>query len=99
MPAFDPELQMALDEGVKLKELLTPIDIEAAGGDSAGHQPSYVVTLQKMKVSAAKVEGRARVVPDGDKTETLQIDHIFTALAQYAVRRAPVSELEPLRIR
>jgi len=80
MPAFDPELQMALDEGVKLKALLTPIAIKDAGGDPAGHQPSYVVTLQKMKVSAAKVEGRARVVPDGDKTETLQIDHIFTAI-------------------
>ena len=80
MPAFDPELQMALDEGVKLKELLAPINIKDAAGDSAGHQPSYVVTLQKMKVSATKIEGRARVVPDGDKTETLQIDHIFTAI-------------------
>jgi NADPH-dependent glutamate synthase beta subunit-like oxidoreductase/ferredoxin len=80
MPAFDPELQMALDEGVKLKELLAPVDIKDAASDSAGHPPSYVVTLQKMKVSATKVEGRARVVPDGDKTETLQIDHIFSAI-------------------
>ena len=80
MPAFDPELQMALDEGVKLKELLAPIGIKDAGSNSAGHQPSYVVTLQKMKVSATEIEGRTRVVPDGDKTETLQIDHIFTAI-------------------
>ena len=80
MPAFDPELQMALDEGIKLKELLAPIDIKDAASNSAGHQTSYVVTLQKMKVSTTKVEGRARVVPDGDKTETLQIDHIFSAI-------------------
>jgi NADPH-dependent glutamate synthase beta subunit-like oxidoreductase len=80
MPAFDPELQMALNEGVKLKELLTPIGIKDAGGDSADHRTPYVVTLQKMKVSTTEIKGRARVVPDGDKTETLQIDHIFTAI-------------------
>ncbi|MGD9181314.1 MAG: FAD-dependent oxidoreductase [Desulfobacterales bacterium] len=80
MPAFDPELQMALNEGVKLRELLTPIKIKDAGSDWAGQQTPYVVTLQKMKVSATEIEGRARVVPNGDKTETLQIDHIFTAI-------------------
>jgi len=80
MPAFDPELQMALDEGVKLKELLAPIHIKEVAGDSASRLPAYAVTLQKMKVSTTKIEGRARVVPDGDKTESLQIDHIFTAI-------------------
>jgi Pyruvate/2-oxoacid:ferredoxin oxidoreductase delta subunit len=80
MPAFDPELQMALDEGVKLKELLAPMDIQAFAGDPADHRPAYVVRLQKMKISSAKIEGRARVVPDGEKTETLQVDHIFTAI-------------------
>jgi NADPH-dependent glutamate synthase beta subunit-like oxidoreductase/ferredoxin len=80
MPAFNPELQMALDEGVKLKELLAPIDIKGAGRDSAGHQTPFVVTLQKMKVSAKQIEGRARVVPDGDKTETIEIDYIFSAI-------------------
>ena len=80
MPAFDPELQVALDEGVKLKTLLTPIAIKDAVKDSADHQAPYVVTLQKMKVSATEIEGRARVVPDGDKTETLQVDHIFSAI-------------------
>jgi NADPH-dependent glutamate synthase beta subunit-like oxidoreductase/ferredoxin len=80
MPAFSPELQMALDEGVKLKTLLTPIAIKGAGKDSAGHPVPYVMTLQKMKVSATEIEGRARVIPDGDKTETLQVDHIFSAI-------------------
>ena len=80
MPAFNPELQMALDEGVKLKTLLTPIAIKEAVKDSAGHQAPYAVALQKMKVSATEIEGRARVVPDGDKTETLQVDHIFSAI-------------------
>jgi NADPH-dependent glutamate synthase beta subunit-like oxidoreductase/Pyruvate/2-oxoacid:ferredoxin oxidoreductase delta subunit len=80
MPAFGPELHMALDEGVKLKTLLTPIAIKDAGSNSADHQTSYVVRLQKMKVSATEIEGRARVVPDGDKTETLPVDYIFCAI-------------------
>jgi NADPH-dependent glutamate synthase beta subunit-like oxidoreductase len=80
MPAFNPELQVALDEGVKLKTLLTPIGIKDAVKNSANHQAPCVVTLQKMKVSATEIEGRARVVPDGDKTETLQVDHIFSAI-------------------
>jgi Pyruvate/2-oxoacid:ferredoxin oxidoreductase delta subunit/thioredoxin reductase len=80
MPAFSPELQMALDEGVKLKTLLTPIAIKDAGRDPADHQASYTVRLQKMKVGAMEIEGRARVVPDGDKTETLQVDQIFCAI-------------------
>jgi NADPH-dependent glutamate synthase beta subunit-like oxidoreductase/Pyruvate/2-oxoacid:ferredoxin oxidoreductase delta subunit len=80
MPAFDPEVQMALNEGVKLKALLTPIRIEDAGGAAPGGPTRYLMTLQKMKVSNTEINGRARVVPDGDRTETLQVDHIFTAI-------------------
>jgi NADPH-dependent glutamate synthase beta subunit-like oxidoreductase/Pyruvate/2-oxoacid:ferredoxin oxidoreductase delta subunit len=75
MPAFDPEVQMALNEGVKLKTLRSPIGIQDAGSPTP-----YFITLQKMKVSATQINGRARVVPDGAKTETLQVDYIFTAI-------------------
>jgi NADPH-dependent glutamate synthase beta subunit-like oxidoreductase/ferredoxin len=80
MPAFDPEVEMALQEGVELKELLSPTAIEGTGSGSADPAAAYVLTLQKMKVSAMEIKGRARVVPDGNKTETLQVDHIFTAI-------------------
>jgi NADPH-dependent glutamate synthase beta subunit-like oxidoreductase/ferredoxin len=80
MPAFDPEVEMALKEGVKLKELLTPIRIENTGSEAADARAQYVMTLQKMKVSATEIEGRARVIPDGDQTETLRVDHIFSAI-------------------
>lgn len=80
MPAFDPEVEMALQEGVELKELLSPIALEGAAKDSTGRPAAYVLTLQKMKVSATKISGRARVVPDSGKTETLQVDHIFSAI-------------------
>ena len=78
MPAFSPELQMALDEGVKLKTLLTPITIKDVGSNSADHRASYVVTLQKMKVSATEIEGRAHELRGGDKTETQQRDYLLS---------------------
>ena len=91
MPAFNPELQMALDEGVKLKTLLTPIAIKDAAKDSPDHRAPYVLTLQKMKVSAMEIEKRARVIPDGDKTETLQVDYIISAIgAEPEARWQPV---------
>ena len=80
MPAFDPEVEMALQEGVDLKELLSPMALEGAGSGSANRPATYLLTLQKMKVSATEIKGRARVVPDGNKTETLQVDHIFSAI-------------------
>jgi Pyruvate/2-oxoacid:ferredoxin oxidoreductase delta subunit len=54
-----------------------------------------VITLQKMKVSATEIEGRVRIVPDGDKTETLQVDHIFSAIGaepEAPWHRAPAGE-------
>ncbi len=80
MPAFDPEVEMALAEGVQLKTLLSPTRIEDAGSGSSGSPPKYLITLQKMKVSTTQINGRARVIPDGDRIETLQVDHIFTAI-------------------
>ncbi len=80
MPAFDPEVKMALDEGVKLMALLSPIHIKDAGGGSASRPPQISIRLQKMKISATQIEGRPRVVPDGDKTETLAVNHVFSAI-------------------
>jgi len=86
MPAFDPEVEMAIDEGVRLKTLLAPIRIQAAGS-SANRRAPYVMTFQKMKVSAGEISGRARVVPDSTKTETLKVDLVFSAIG--AEQEAP----------
>ena len=72
MPAFGDEVQMALDEGVKLTELVAPARIEKDGGRCR-------VTLRQMKV-AGEEGGRARVEPDGDKTDPRSIvDRLFKA--------------------
>jgi NADPH-dependent glutamate synthase beta subunit-like oxidoreductase len=80
MPAFAPEVEMALKEGVELKELVAPIRIEAACDPSSVTESGYQVTLQKMKISAGEVRGRARAIPDGTKTEILTVEHVFRAV-------------------
>jgi NADPH-dependent glutamate synthase beta subunit-like oxidoreductase len=80
MPAFAPEIEMALTEGIQLKELVSPIRFEEMKSSSSQANTDYVVTLQKMKVAAKEIKSRARVIPDGEKTETLSVDHIFIAI-------------------
>jgi NADPH-dependent glutamate synthase beta subunit-like oxidoreductase/ferredoxin len=101
MPAFDPEVQMALNEGVKLMALLSPIRIEAAGSRSANRQPLFSITLQKMRVSDTEISGRSRVVPDGDRTETLQVNHVITAIGaepQAPWQRMPAGDFPSLNL-
>jgi len=80
MPAFAPEIEMALTENIQLKELVSPIRFEEIKSSSSQTNSDYAVTLQKMKVAGKKIKGRARVIPDGEKTETLTVDHIFIAI-------------------
>jgi NADPH-dependent glutamate synthase beta subunit-like oxidoreductase/ferredoxin len=80
MPAFKPEIERALEEEVALKELVAPIVIRENDQDPSARDSGYTLTLQKMKVSTTEIRGRARVVPDGDDTETLHVDRIYMAI-------------------
>jgi len=71
MPAFGDEVQMALEEGVKLTELVAPARVKKDGG-------RCVVTLRQMKVTGEE-GGRGRVEPDGDKTIEVVVDRLFKA--------------------
>ena len=74
MPAFAHEVEMALEEGIELMELLSPVSIEKNNGE-------YILKLQKMKTIDMEVSSKkARVVPDENKTEILLVDRIFTAI-------------------
>ncbi len=73
MPAFGHELETALKEGVRLKELVTPIRMKANMGE-------ILLTLQKMKPVDLKDGTRPRVIPDSDKTETMKVQQVFTAI-------------------
>lgn len=84
MPAFEPEIERALKEGIKLMELVSPIRIEEDPNNRSKSDSSFKMTLQKMKVNAKEIRGRARVIPDGDKTKILQVQHIFIAIGAEA---------------
>jgi NADPH-dependent glutamate synthase beta subunit-like oxidoreductase/ferredoxin len=81
MPAFEPEVRMALEEGVGLEELLAPVRIEA---DSTSAETSYVLTLQPMRVGEILADGRARVLPDDKPLRRLQVKHIVGAIGAAA---------------
>jgi NADPH-dependent glutamate synthase beta subunit-like oxidoreductase len=80
MPAFEPEVEMALSEGITLRELAAPILIKKNDNALSAPDSELHMTLQKMKVSAREIRGRARVVADGDITETMSVNHIFMAI-------------------
>jgi len=78
MPAFEPEVAMALQEGVKIMELAAPIRIRHNQHQSSSAR--YTLTLQQYKISNTEISGRARVIPDGEKTATIDAQNIFVAI-------------------
>ncbi len=78
MPAFEPEVAMALQEGVKIMELAAPIRIRHTPSESSSGR--YTLTLQQMKISNTPISGRARVIPDGEKTKIIDAQNIFSAI-------------------
>jgi len=78
MPAFAPEVESALSEGVKIIELAAPIRIRP--NHSGSTSSSYTLTLHQMKISSREIGGRARVIPDGEKTQTIEARNIFAAI-------------------
>lgn len=84
MPAFKPEIAMAVEEGVKILELVTPIRIQKNTEDASISRSTYKLTLQKMKIGKEKIAGRAWVVPDGEKTKTIDVQDIYVAIGAKA---------------
>ena len=80
MPAFEPEVKMALDEGVEIMELAAPIRIEENQADLSSSGTNYTLTLQQMKPNPGKMGGRARSIPNGEKTRTIQVQGVFVAI-------------------
>lgn len=77
MPAFAEEVEMALEEGIEIRELETPVEIEWQKKD-------LVVTLQEMRVTQEDLQGKARVKPVGRKRKKIRVQHLFIALGSSA---------------
>lgn len=75
MPAEDAEIQAALDEGVKLIELVSPMAINGKGKVES-------ITCQKMKLGKPDSSGRARPVPIPNSEFDIDVDSIIPAIGQ-----------------
>ena len=74
MPAFKEEVEMAVEEGVIIMELFSPVNIEK-------HDEEFDLSLQKMKTSGMETDrGRSRVIPDGGPVHHFRTQKIFTAI-------------------
>jgi NADPH-dependent glutamate synthase beta subunit-like oxidoreductase len=77
MPAFDPEVEMAIEEGVDLHELVAPVAVARDG-------EKIRLTLQEMMI-AGEENSRGRIVPDHGKIRQIRVDRLFKAIGAQAV--------------
>jgi 2-oxoacid:acceptor oxidoreductase delta subunit (pyruvate/2-ketoisovalerate family) len=77
MPAFDPEVEMALEEGVALQELVAPVAVAQDG-------EKILLTLQEMMI-AGEENSRGRIVPDHGKIRQMRVDRLFKAIGAQAL--------------
>jgi 2-oxoacid:acceptor oxidoreductase gamma subunit (pyruvate/2-ketoisovalerate family) len=60
---------------------ISPIQIRQNQRDSSS---KYTLTVQHMKISKTEISGRTRVIPDGNKTKTIDAPNIFFAIGAEA---------------
>ncbi len=67
MPAIREEIEEALDEGIKIHELVSPIQL-----DDVGARPT--LTCQRMKLGEPDASGRPRPIPDTSEGAQFDMD-------------------------
>ena len=78
MPAFQEEVDMALEEGVEIKELLAPAGV-------VKDRKGLLIIMRPMKVVGEDEGGRSRVEPAMGKTQEFRVRRIFKATGAEAV--------------
>lgn len=93
MPAFEHEVERALEEGVKLMELRAPLSLRR-------NASRIELKVQKMRPASVGADGRMRVEPDGDAVETIVCDAVYSAIgAKYSEPwMVPPQESEALKL-
>jgi NADPH-dependent glutamate synthase beta subunit-like oxidoreductase/ferredoxin len=93
MPVFEQEREAALAEGVRIRELVAPVSVEADRG-------RLRLSVQAMRPSGERAgDGRSRVVPTGGETRVLTVDKVFAATgAEADAAWAPGRETEYMRL-
>lgn len=75
MPAWDEEIDAALEEGVQLETLAAPVKIEPAGNLLA-------LTCVRMELGEPDASGRRRPVPVDGSEFTMEVTDIIAAIGQ-----------------
>ncbi|MHB8079726.1 MAG: FAD-dependent oxidoreductase [Candidatus Krumholzibacteriia bacterium] len=76
MPAYEEEIQAALEEGIVLETMVAPVGLAAADGHLAG------VRLQRNRLGAPDAGGRRRPVPIEGSEFTLPLDTLVVAISE-----------------
>jgi len=79
MPAYETEVEEALEEGIELVELTQPLRfIDDGSGNVCG------IECQAMKLGAFDASGRRRSVASDEPSYILKTDMVIPAISQYA---------------
>ena len=76
MPAFAEEIDAALEEGVCLETLVSPVAIQSSGGDLTG------VEVIENELSDRDDSGRRRPVPVAGSERTVPLDTLIVAIGE-----------------
>ncbi|MCL1792591.1 MAG: NADH-quinone oxidoreductase subunit NuoF [Oscillospiraceae bacterium] len=79
MPAYEVEINEAIEEGVEIKELIQPVRFV---GDKNGNL--CAVECQSMGLGEFDSSGRRKSVPSGEPTFMIEVDMVIPAISQYA---------------
>ncbi len=77
MPAFNAEVERALEEGVQLVELSAPLTLRRT-------DDHFELTLQRMRSAEPGPDGRRRVTPVPGETASLPFAAVYTAIGAAA---------------
>ncbi len=76
MPAFEEEIEAALEEGVKLELLVSPVKIHAADGRLKS------LELIQNKLGDVDASGRRRPVPEPGSEHQVELDTLIVAISE-----------------
>lgn len=88
MPAYEEEIEAALEEGIRIVELVAPVGLKVESGRLKG------VTFQKNELGPVDSSGRRRPVPIQGSEFDVELDTLVVAISE----QPETSELEELKL-
>ncbi len=76
MPAYQEEIEAALDEGIRVETLVAPLQVVSAGGRLRG------IVFQRNELGDRDESGRARPVPIPGSEFTAELDTLVVAISE-----------------